>query len=47
MEFLKEAGGIFGRAQEKDCTLYLERDFGEEEVVIIRISIINVYPYIF
>jgi hypothetical protein len=46
MEFQKEGEEGFGRVQEKDYIPYLELDFGNEKVVIIKISIINVYPCI-
>jgi hypothetical protein len=46
MVFLKEEEEGFGAVRENGYFPYLELDFGKDEVVIIRISIINVYPHI-
>lgn len=46
MECRKEEEEDFGHVQERGYTHYLERDSGKDNVIIIRISIINIYLHI-
>jgi len=46
VKFFKDLKEDYGHVLVKDIITFLEYDFGKDQVITIRISIINVYIYI-